>query len=146
MGCHSLLQGIFPIQESHPVSPAWQADSLPLSHLGSPSTHNRLSKINKKKIKNCFFELFSHIVEGTDMEPSLGCLGPQTPIPHLFSSLHSPSVPSHLFFILSLFPNYAYWSHFLRSSAPKRMDPEHLIILGLHPNNHEDQWYLPYQL
>ena len=40
----------------------------------------------------------------------------------------------------------AYWSHFLRSSAPKRIDPEHLIILGLHPNNHEDQWYLPYQL
>ena len=36
VGCHSLLQGIFPIQESHPVSPAWQADSLPLSHLGSP--------------------------------------------------------------------------------------------------------------
>ena len=54
VGCHSLLQGIFPIQESHPVSPAGQADSLPLSHLGSPSTHNRLSKINKNKLKIAF--------------------------------------------------------------------------------------------
>ena len=73
------------------------------------------------------------------MEPFLGCLGPQTPIPHLFSFLHSPSVPSHLFFTLSLLPNYAYWSHFPRSSAPRRMDPEHQIILGLHLNKHEDQ-------
>ena len=36
MGCHSLLQGIFPEIES--TSPAWQTDSLPLSHLGSPLT------------------------------------------------------------------------------------------------------------
>ena len=39
LGCHSLLQGIFPTQRSnlcllHPVH--WQANSLPLSHLGSP--------------------------------------------------------------------------------------------------------------
>ena len=39
MGCHFLLQGIFPTQESNPplldLLP-WQEDSLPLSHWGSP--------------------------------------------------------------------------------------------------------------
>ena len=41
MGCHFLLQGIFPTQGSnlHLLSLLdWQVDSLPLSHLGSPST------------------------------------------------------------------------------------------------------------
>ena len=38
MGCHALLQGIFPTQGSDmsPVAPAWQTDSLLLSHHGSP--------------------------------------------------------------------------------------------------------------
>ena len=36
VGCHFLFQGIFPTQGST-ASAAWQADSLPLSHLGSPS-------------------------------------------------------------------------------------------------------------
>ena len=39
VGCHVLLQGIFPTQESNPhLLPLlhWQSDSLPLSHLGSP--------------------------------------------------------------------------------------------------------------
>ncbi|CAI9163752.1 unnamed protein product [Rangifer tarandus platyrhynchus] len=37
--CHFLLQGIFLTQGSNSLlgSPAWQADSLPLSHLGSSS-------------------------------------------------------------------------------------------------------------
>ena len=35
VGCHFLLQGIFPSQELNP-SPALQEDSLPLSHEGSP--------------------------------------------------------------------------------------------------------------
>ena len=38
MGCHFLLQGIFPIQGSNPrllLLLHWQVDSLPLSHLGS---------------------------------------------------------------------------------------------------------------
>ena len=38
-GCHFLLQGIFPTQGSNPHLLRllhWQADSLPLSHLGSP--------------------------------------------------------------------------------------------------------------
>ena len=36
VGCHFLLQGIFPTQGSNPHLLYWQADSLPLSHLGSP--------------------------------------------------------------------------------------------------------------
>ena len=34
--CHALLQGIFPIQEIKPRSPALQAESLPTEHQGSP--------------------------------------------------------------------------------------------------------------
>ena len=36
MGCHFLLQGIFPTQGSSADLLHWQVDSLPLSHLGSP--------------------------------------------------------------------------------------------------------------
>ena len=39
VGCHSLLQGIFPTQGSNLCLLCllhWQVDSLPLSHLGSP--------------------------------------------------------------------------------------------------------------
>ena len=36
VGCHSFLQGIFPTQESNLCLLQWQADSSPLSHLGSP--------------------------------------------------------------------------------------------------------------
>ena len=36
VGCHFLLQGIFPTQGLNPCLLHWQADSLPLSHQGSP--------------------------------------------------------------------------------------------------------------
>ena len=36
VGCHFLLQGIFPTQESNPHLLHWQVDSLLLSHPGSP--------------------------------------------------------------------------------------------------------------
>ena len=35
VGSYFLLQGIFPTQELNPGLLHWQADSLPLSHLGS---------------------------------------------------------------------------------------------------------------
>ena len=35
VGCHGRLQGIFPTQGSNACFLHWQADSLPLSHLGS---------------------------------------------------------------------------------------------------------------
>ena len=37
VGCHVLLQGIFPTQGSNHCLLHWQADSLPLSHQGSQS-------------------------------------------------------------------------------------------------------------
>ena len=37
LGHHCLLQGVFPTQGSNPSLLYWQADSLPLSHQGSPS-------------------------------------------------------------------------------------------------------------
>ena len=37
VGCHFLPQGIFPTQGSNPGLLHWQADSLPLSHQGSPT-------------------------------------------------------------------------------------------------------------
>ena len=37
VGCHSLLQGIFPIQGSNPMSPSLQADSLPTEPSGKGS-------------------------------------------------------------------------------------------------------------
>ena len=36
MGCHFLLQGVFQTQGIDPASPASPADSIPLSHQGSP--------------------------------------------------------------------------------------------------------------
>ena len=36
-GCYFLLEGIFPTQGFNPHHLHWQVDSLPLSHLGSPS-------------------------------------------------------------------------------------------------------------
>ena len=36
VGCHFLLQGIFPTQGLNPHLPHQQVDSSPLSHLGSP--------------------------------------------------------------------------------------------------------------
>ena len=38
VGCHFLLQGIFPTQGLNLCLLHWQADSLPLSHQGSPHT------------------------------------------------------------------------------------------------------------
>ena len=38
VGCHSLLRWIFPTQWLNPCLLHWQADSLPLSQLGSPIT------------------------------------------------------------------------------------------------------------
>ena len=41
VGCHSLLQGIFPTQGSNLGLLHWQVDSLPLSHQGSPTVGYR---------------------------------------------------------------------------------------------------------
>ena len=47
VGCHFLLQGIFPSHGSNPCLLHWQADSLPLSHQGRPQ------KLAKTTFKIC---------------------------------------------------------------------------------------------
>ena len=46
VGCHFLLQGIFPDQGSNLCLLYWQVDSLPLSHQGSPE--NKLCLFKKQ--------------------------------------------------------------------------------------------------
>ena len=46
LGCHFLFQGIFPTQGSNLHLLLWQADSLPLSQLGSPQCYTEwLTKV-----------------------------------------------------------------------------------------------------
>ena len=45
MGCHFLLQGTFLTQGLNPHLLHWQAESLPLSHLGSPVIPNSIIPI-----------------------------------------------------------------------------------------------------
>ena len=65
-GCHFLLQGIFPAQGLNLylslVSPARQADSLPLHHRGGPYMHTHihkhdqvLSDIQSKRMERTYF-------------------------------------------------------------------------------------------
>ena len=44
VGCHFLLQGVFPTQRSNPRLLYWQVCSLPVSYLGSPHREYSLSK------------------------------------------------------------------------------------------------------
>jgi len=48
VGCHFLLQGIFPTQGSNPHLLGllhWWADSVPLPHLGSPTIHAEMTNL-----------------------------------------------------------------------------------------------------
>ena len=45
MGCHFLLQEIFPTQGLNPPLLHWQVDSLPLNHLGSPQAYLPICKM-----------------------------------------------------------------------------------------------------
>ena len=54
MGCHFLLQGIFPAQGLNPSLLHWQVGSLPVSHQGSPGSNvgakkNLLRRVVKMK-------------------------------------------------------------------------------------------------
>jgi len=60
VGCHALLQGIFPDPEVEPASPAapeFLSICLPLSCQGSPYTHHYIK--NRHLIINC------HLGQGT---------------------------------------------------------------------------------
>ena len=58
MGCHFLLQGIFPTQGLNPCLLCWQAYSLPLSHHKSPTHFFRYTFFffNVKHSLNCTIE------------------------------------------------------------------------------------------
>ena len=73
MGCHSLLQGIFPIQGLNPSSLALAGkDSSTLSHWGSPYKRQMISiyyyfagLLKKKKLEHThllFFKFLFHFV------------------------------------------------------------------------------------
>ena len=58
VGCHFLLQGTFPTQGSNPCLLRllhWQADSLPLNHLGIPRQHE--SNENQRKLFFCVLNI-----------------------------------------------------------------------------------------
>ena len=63
MGCHLLLQGIFPTQGSNRCLLHWQADSLPLSHLGSPQ--NKYKAINRSCVTVSSFRMSDMILHMT---------------------------------------------------------------------------------
>ena len=50
VGCHFLLQGTFLSEELNPHLLVWQADSLPLRHLGSSNHHMLLDQGKKNAI------------------------------------------------------------------------------------------------
>ena len=53
MGCHALLQGIFPTQ-------GLQADSLPLGRLGSPTQHHECGKYHRIRRSKCLIPCYAH--------------------------------------------------------------------------------------
>ena len=57
VGCHFLLQGIFPTQGSNPCLLHWQADSLPLSHLESPNIAPDITEYKLTKVSSWFSRL-----------------------------------------------------------------------------------------
>ena len=81
VGCHFLLQGIFPIQGSNWCLQRllhWQADSLPLSHLGSavqdrcPITTSRLIQVSSfwqlslKNARSVYFMILFFVIGWLD--------------------------------------------------------------------------------
>ena len=61
MGCHFLLQGIFPIQGLNLHLLCVQVDYLPLSHLESPD------KTNYKLADTALFQSWMHLVSHCDI-------------------------------------------------------------------------------
>ena len=51
VGCHFLLQGIFPTQGWNSCLLHWQADSLSLSHQGGPTSDMQMIAESEEEIK-----------------------------------------------------------------------------------------------
>ena len=52
VGCHFLLQGIFPTWEWNPHLLHWQVGSLPLSHQGSPKLTGAISSLHVVSVRS----------------------------------------------------------------------------------------------
>ena len=62
MGCHFLLQGIFPgVEPTTPVSPALQTDSLPLSHQEAPEGLFPNQPYNVLLYTHCYHQKLPHV-------------------------------------------------------------------------------------
>ena len=64
VGCHFLLQEIFPTQGSNPCHLHWQADSLTLSHHGSLCCNIRCSE--KSDDRNCWWKKYSPFIQESE--------------------------------------------------------------------------------
>ena len=83
MGCHSLLQGIFPTQGSNPhllCLRHWQARSLPLSHGGAQCKRHSHQYLKEKSARNGNGWPGAHCLAG-----SRWCRGLGVPRANLFS-------------------------------------------------------------
>ena len=95
MGCHALIQGIFPTQGSKPRSPALQADSLPLSYQGSQPISASSSKSKFQAFHyHISFLIFSCIIyfnhaSGPHIKP-ISFFKVHPSFPPYFTRLHSP--------------------------------------------------------
>ena len=71
VGCHSLLQGIFPAQGSNPCLLHWQVDSSPLTLLGSPLLTSGFprSSVAKESASNA---RDPHLIPGSGCSPGEG--------------------------------------------------------------------------
>ena len=61
MGCHALLQGIFPTQGSNRLL-HWQAGSLSLAPLGKPSTHTAHTLDNTIGLFAIIFSIYVFVI------------------------------------------------------------------------------------
>ena len=119
MGCHFLLQGIFPTQGLNPCLLHWQAEFLPLSHQGSP--FNTLDQ-NKSQMDRAEFYLLTRVVcpiqGGKERQenwsglpfpppgdlPNPG-IEPMSPVsPALAGEFFTPEPPGKPFLLSFLFP------------------------------------------
>ena len=70
-GLPFLLQGIFPTQGSNPRPLHWQADSLPLSHLGSPTVALTSLNINSPRSARGFQDREQQLDQVSSQRPSM---------------------------------------------------------------------------
>ena len=95
VGCHFLLQGIFPTQGLNPHSLHWQVDSLPLSHQGQDTSLPGLNSMTNQNqplqtpltpLVRSQFVSFSSCCSDAQWSPTLcnpmDCSTPGLPVPH----------------------------------------------------------------